>query len=386
VVFNRAMKTALLCLAVGFSLSASSSAEPSQVLIYVGTYTGGESQGIYAFRMDPSSGKLTSLGLAAKSENPSFLAIHPSRRFLYAVNETGGPEPGASGSVSAYRIEKADGTLTFLNKQSSEGAHPCHLTIDGSGQYLLLANYTGGNVAVLPVRDDGTLGPATDMVQHEGSSVNRRRQNRAHAHGIYLDQGNRFAVVADLGIDRLLVYRFDAAKGKLTPNDPPGIALKPGAGPRHFSFHPNGRFAYVINELNSTLTALQYDPTRGILTELTSVSTLPSDFGSENSTAEVVVHPSGRFVYGSNRGADNIAIFRLAAETGLPEVIGWEPTQGTTPRNFAVDPSGNYLIAANQESDSLVVFRINGDSGRLTATSETAKVGTPVCVVFLPGS
>jgi 6-phosphogluconolactonase len=392
---NRAMKQCFLGPLLGFlglatgliaaTLLSAEASSSAALLLYVGTYTDGNSQGIYAFRMDSVTGTLTSLGLAAESENPSFLAIHPNRRFLYAANETGGPEADASGSVSAYLIDPTSGKLTFLNQQPSGGAHPCHLVVDGSGNNVLVANYTGGNVAVLPIGQDGRLDAASDLVQHQGSSVNRNRQAGPHAHGVYLDAANRFAVVADLGIDQLLVYRFEPTKGKLRPLDPSGLELKPGAGPRHFSFHPNGRHAYVINELDSTLTALAYDAARGKLTELKTVPTLPPDFSGRNSTAEVVIHPSGRFIYGSNRGADNIAIFRLL-ETGIPEVLGWEPTQGRTPRNFGIDPSGNYLVAANQGSDSLVVFRIDTATGKLTPTGETVQVGTPVCVVFLPAS
>ncbi len=353
-------------------------------LLYVGTYTRGDSKGIYAFRMDKSTGALTSLGLAAEASNPSFLAVDPASRFLFAVGENNNFNGKPGGGVSAFAINREDGKLTLLNQASSGGSGPCHVAVDHQGKYALVANYNGGNVSVLPIDAEGKLGDSSAFVQHQGSSVNRERQAGPHAHGVYLDAGNSIAVVADLGLDRLLIYRFDPAKGTLTANDPPFATVRPGAGPRHFAFHPSGRFAFVINELDSTLTTFQYEPNRAVFKELATVSTLPADFNGSNSTAEIFVHPSGKFVYGSNRGADNIAIFAVDQITGALTTVGWEPTLGRTPRNFAIDPSGQYLVAANQDSGSIVVFKIDQQTGKLSSIGQKAEVGSPVCITFVP--
>ncbi|MCI0420866.1 MAG: lactonase family protein, partial [Acidobacteria bacterium] len=330
----------------GLICANASPSNNSGILVYFGTYTGPKSKGIYLSRLDLASGKLSAPTLAGETEQPSFLALHPSQRFLYAVNETG------TGQVSAFAIA-ADGKLTLLNRQASGGAAPCHLVIDRAGKHLLLANYGGGSVAALPIATDGRLGEATAFIQHSGSSANPQRQKGPHAHSINLDKANRFAVAADLGLDKLLVYRFDAAKGTLAANDPPSASVKPGSGPRHFAFHPGGRYAYVINELASTVTAFQYDAGKGVLKELQTLSTLPKDFTGSNSTAEVQVHPSGRFLYGSNRGHDSIAVFAIAANGTLRHIEN-ESTGGSTPRNFGISPDGQYLLAANQKSDSVV--------------------------------
>jgi 6-phosphogluconolactonase len=248
---------------------------------------------------------------------------------------------------------------------------------------VLVANYGGGSVSVLPIQSDGRLGPATGFVQHEGSSVNPRRQERPHAHSMNLDAANRFAFAADLGLDKVLVYRFDANRGTIVPNDPPAATVAPGSGPRHFAFHPRGRNAYVINEMTSTVTAFRYDAGRGRLTELHTISTLPQGFTGNNSTAEVQVHPSGRFLYGSNRGHDSIAIFSIDSDTGRLTQVGHQPTGGRTPRNFGIDPTGVYLLAANQESSTVTVFRIDPRTGRLTPTGQTVNVPVPVCVKMM---
>jgi 6-phosphogluconolactonase len=351
-----------------------------RVRVYVGTYTGRGSKGIYAFEFNLQTGEASQPRLVAETPNPSFLAIHPSLRFLYAVNEIWGGSK--EGTVSAFAIQP-DGSLQFLNQQSSKGVGPCHLTVDKTGKFVLVANYGSGSVAVLPILPDGRLGEATCAIQHEGKSVNPQRQEGPHAHSINLDPANKFAIVADLGIDKLLVYQFDATKGTLKPNDPPFVATAPGAGPRHVAFHPNGKFVYAINELNSTVTAYRYDAAKGALSEIQTVSTLPEGFTGTNTTAEVQVHPSGRFLYGSNRGHDSIAIFAIDGEGKLTP-IGHQPTQGKTPRNFGIDPTGTYLLAANQDSDNLVVFRINSQTGKLELTGLTLEIPTPVCVKFLP--
>jgi 6-phosphogluconolactonase len=352
--------------------------------VYFGTYTARGSKGIYLGRLDLASGKLAVEGLAAETLNPSFLALHPTRPLLYAVGELGGPSGKTERGLSAFAIDVKTGKLTLINQQSSWGSGPCHLTVDRSGRCVLVANYGSGSVACLPIRDDGRLGEATSFHQHRGSSVNRERQEGPHAHSVNLSADNRFAFVADLGLDKILIYRFDAAAGRLTPNDPPFVASSPGAGPRHFAFHPNGRWAYVIEEISSTITALGYSPERGTLRPLQTVSTLPEGFSGSNTTAEVQVHPSGKFVYGSNRGHDSIAAFAVDLESGKLRPIGHASTRGKTPRNFAIDPTGTWLLAANQDTDNVAVLRIDPKTGMPRAVGQPASVPMPVCVKFAP--
>jgi 6-phosphogluconolactonase len=357
--------------------------DAQKLWVYVGTYTG-KSKGIYFSELDLSSGELSAPVLAATTTSPSFLALHPNHRFLYAVNEVASFAGMKSGSVSAFSVDPQTGALTLLNQQPSRGGSPAHLTVDRQGKNVLVANYGGGSVAVLPIGQDGRLGPATGFVQHTGSSINRSRQEAPHAHSVVLDSANRFAFVADLGLDKVLIYQYDAAQGMLAPNDPPFASVPPGSGPRHFAFHPSGRTAYVINELTSTVTAFRYDAAKGSLEPLQTISTLPADFTKTNSTAEIAVHPSGKFLYGSNRGHNSIAIFAIDPDTGMLTLIGHEPTQGKTPRNFAIDPTGAYLLAANQDSGTVVVFRIDPESGHLTAAGHTAAISMPVCVEMMP--
>ena len=369
--------------------AAQTSATDASLTVYIGTYTGPKStsKGIHALRFDPSSGALTPIGLVAESSNPSFLALHPNGEFLFAVNEVGEFEKQKSGAVSAFRRDGTTGRLTLINQRASKGGAPCHIVVDRSGKFVLVANYTGGNVAVLPIGKDGSLGEAVSVVQHEGSGPNAQRQKGPHAHSINVDQTNRFAVAADLGIDKLLVYRFDAATGALSANAPPSASTDPGAGPRHFAFTPDGRFALAINELASTLTSFAWKADTGVLTTVQTVSTLPAPAagapaGAPSYTAEVQVHPSGKFVYGSNRGHDTIAVFALDAATGKLTSVEHEPTRGKTPRNFGIDPSGRWLVAANQDTDTLAVFRIDQATGALDPVGEPVTVGQPVCVKF----
>ena len=376
---------AVVCCLSCVSLAvAAAPAQPGSapLRIYVGTYTSGASQGIYVGQLDLASGQMRLDGVAAETKNPSFLALHPNRRFLYAVGEIGDFAGKRTGAVSAFQIEPATGRLQLLNQQSSEGGGPCHLVVDPTGRNVLVANYGGGSVAVLPIDEQGRLEPATAFVQHQGSSVDPRRQQGPHAHSINLDAANRFALVADLGLDKILIYRFDAAAGTLAANEPAWATVAPGAGPRHFAFHPSGKFAYVINELQSSLTAFRYDTARGALAEFQTVSTLPARQPG-NSTAEVQVHPSGRFVYGSNRGHDSIAVFAVDAASGRLTLVEHEPTQGQTPRNFGLDPTGQFLLACNQNSGTVVSFRIAPETGALTPTGQQLEVPAPVCVKFL---
>lgn len=360
--------------------AAAEETKPGQLLVYVGPYTAGtKSEGIYRAELDLATGALTPAKLAGKAVNPSFLALHPSGKYLYAVGEGGGPR---GGTVTAFALDAA-GDLTPLNQQSSAGAGPCHVTVNKAGTYAFIANYGGGSAAALPILSNGRLGKATSVVQHRGSSVNKARQKEPHAHSINLDPANRFAFVADLGLDRVMIYCFDAARGSLTPNDPPFAAVQPGAGPRHFAFHPSGKFAYVINELNSTVTAFRYDPAAGALETIHSVSTLPKGYQGNTSTAEVVVHPSGKFLYGSNRGEDSIAVFAIDQETGKLTPTSRQGKGVKVPRNFAIDPSGRFCLVANQSGNTVIVFKIDPTTGALAPTGQSIQVDAPVCVRFL---
>ncbi len=355
-------------------------------LAYIGTSTGKNSKGIYVFRFNAMTGKLTPVGLAAESNSPSFLAIHPNYRFLYAAIEAGDFQGQKSGAVAAYSIDRSTGKLTFLNQVSSHGAGSCHVTVDKTGKNVFVANYDGGSIAVLPIGADGKLGEASTAIQHHGSSVNKERQEGPHAHCIQPSPDNRFALVADLGLDEVLVYRFDPARGTLTPNDPPFGKTPAGAGPRHFAFAPNGKFVYVINEIQCTASTFAYDAKQGALRLLDTISTLPDGYTvtDKDSTAEMRVHPSGKFVYGSNRGHDSIAVFAVDSAKGTLTPVERVSTQGKTPRGFDIDPTGSYLIAANQDSDTLVVFQIDHNTGKLTPTGQKIEAFAPVDVEFVP--
>lgn len=354
-----------------------------RMLIYIGTYTGGKSKGIYRCTFDANTGALSEPQLAVEAVNPSFLAIHPDGKYLYAVNEVGEFQGKPGGAVSAFAIDARTGNLKLLNQQPTRGGAPCHITLDREARHVLVANYSGGSVIVFPILPDGRLGEATSFVQHEGKSVNPERQEGPHAHSIYTDPSGKYVVSADLGLDQVRVYRYDAQRGQLIPNDPAFARTAPGAGPRHFAFTPDGRYGYVINELGNTVTAYAFDSAKGVLREIQTIATLPSDFHGQNWTADVQVHPSGKFLFGSNRGHDSIVAFAIDTQTGRLTLLGQTPTQGRIPRNFGIDPNGRFLIAANQESDSLVVFRIDNGTGKLTPAGHMVTVGKPVCVQFL---
>lgn len=373
----------LLCLG-WFALPIAAEPADGKMRVYIGTYTRGKDQGIFRADLDLASGKLSAAEPAGEAVNPSFLAIHPNRKFLYAVSEVPAVGGQRGGGVSAFAIDPQTGNLTLLNQESSVGAGPCHLVVDAAGKNVLVANYGGGSTVCLPIQDDGRLKPASSFEQHKGSSVNKQRQEGPHAHAVNLDPENRYAFVADLGLDKILVFRFTSADGRLTPHNPPAASVAPGAGPRHFAFHPTGKYAYVINELANTVTVFRFFPDQGVLREEQTITTLPEGFTGTNYTAEVQVHPSGKFLYGSNRGHNSLAIFTIDPDTGKLSPVGHEPTQGKTPRNFGIDPTGTYLVAANQDSDSVVVFRIDPQTGRLTATGSTITVPKPVCIKFLP--
>jgi 6-phosphogluconolactonase len=349
-----------------------------ETLVYFGTYTGAKSKGIYVSRLNTESRQLSEPVLAAEAVNPSFLAVHPSGKFLYAVNEVDQMQGEAAGEASAFAIDRATGRLKLLNRSSSKGPGPCYLSLDRSGRNLLLANYGGGSVAVLPVGEDGALGTATSFIRHQGPA-------EPHAHSIDVDAANRFALAADLGLDRIYVYRFDAAKGLLSAGDPPFATVDTKSGPRHLALHPGGKFVYVLNELSLTLTAMRYDAERGTLEAIQTISSLPEgvEVAPEFSGAEVVVHPRGRFLYASNRGHDTIAIFAIDEEAGKLHLLEHVSTEGKTPRGFGIDPTGSYLLAANQDSDTVVVFWIEPGGGRLSPPMQTVMVGSPVAVAFV---
>jgi 6-phosphogluconolactonase len=355
------------------------------MLVYIGTYTVPKSKGIYVSRLDMEKGTLSPAELAAESPSPSFLAVHPTEKYLYAVNETN-TFTDETGGVSAFAIDRATGKLQALGQQSSEGAGPAHLTVDKSGRNILVANYGGGSVAVLPINaKDGKLKSGSSFVQHKGHSVNPNRQKEPHAHSITTDPSGRFVYVADLGLDWIVIYQLDERKGLLTLNEPPNAKVEPGAGPRHFSVHQSGRYGYVINELNCTITTFTRDTNSGGLKELETVSALPPNVQMQNgfSGAELELHPSGRYLYTSIRGHNSIAVFSIDQNTGRLTYVESTPTQGNTPRGFGIDPTGKYLLAGNQNSDTLVVFRIDSATGKLTPTGSKIDVGSPVSVKFV---
>jgi 6-phosphogluconolactonase len=361
-------------------LAAVAEAPAAEYLVYVGTYTGTGSEGIFACRFDPASGEFSAVGLAAATDNPSFLAVDPDGRFLYAVNELDAFRDEPAGAVSAFAIDRGSGKLGLLQQVSSLGGGPAHLSLDRTARYLLVANYGGGNVAVFPISPEGQLDRHSAFVQNAGSSVNPERQAGPHAHFIQVTNDNRLAIVADLGLDQLLVHRFDAATGSLTSGSPAFVTVDPGAGPRHVAFAPSGRFVYVVNELASTVTVFTYQPDPGTLHPIQTVPTLPADFGGANTAAEIAVDAKGRFLYVSNRGDDSIAVFRIDPDDGILTSPEWLASGGRSPRSFAIDPTGRWLFAANQNSNNLTLFRIDQESGRLTPTDRSLTVVSPVCV------
>ena len=376
------------------SLQAGSAAEkpeaPSGVVwVYVGTYTKTPEAGINLLQLDLAGGSLSKPAVVAKTANPTFLALHSRLPVLYAIGEVSEFRKKKAGFVAAYRIQGKTGQLALLNQQSSGGAGPCYVSVDRTGQVALTANYGGGSVASLPIRSDGSLDPAASVDEHHGSSAHPLRQTRPFAHSIDVDPSNHFALSADLGIDEILIYKLDAAQGTLARHEPAFVKTARGAGPRHLAFHPNGRFVYVINELNSTISVFRYDSGyplagRGSLAAVQDISTLPGAFSGANTAAEVQIHPSGRFLYGSNRGHDSIAIFAVDPETGKLRGLGHQSTLGKTPRYFALDTSGHYLLAANQNSGNVVVFRVDPQSGLLDPTGASVAIPAPVCVLMTP--
>jgi 6-phosphogluconolactonase len=351
--------------------------------VFIGTYTRDKGKGIYLFRLQTDNLEvsqnitLVPLGLAAETSNPSFIELDHKRRLLFAVNEND------EGSVSSFSIDPS-GKLTLLNQRPSRGSGPCHLVLDKPGKNILITNYNSGSVAVLPVAADGKLGEATSIVEHTGKSVNPARQEGPHANCVTLGPDNRFAYVCDLGLDKVMAYRFDAEKGKLTAADPAFTAVKPGAGPRHMAFRPDGRFAYVVNELDSTVDAFAFDANSGALTNLQTISTLPGYYDGPNSAAEIAVHPSGRFLYVSNRGNNTVVLFTVDRDKGTLAYVEEQNTGGKTPRHFGIEPSAKHLAIVNQDSDTILASRIDAGNGRLKPSGVFASAPSPACAVFLP--
>ena len=361
---------------VGIGMAAQ--AQSTKEIMYVGTYSVRGSEGIYVFEFDRKAGTMQPIQATSNGKSPSFLAIHPSGNYLYAVNE------GAdkTGGVSAYAIDKATGKLTFLNGQSSLGGGPCHISIDQTGQTAFVSNYGGGSLAVLPIKADGTLGEATDSVRDAGSGPNAQRQEKPHVHSATLAPDNRFVYVADLSTDKLNIFDVDVKASKVKPAQTPFASVKPGSGPRHFTFHPNGKYAYLVEELTSTVAVFSRNAKTGALTLLTdNVKTLPDDFTGQNTSADIHVDPSGKFLYQSNRGHNSLAIFAIGNDGKLTKV-GNQPTEGKTPRNFLIDPKGDYVFVAHQDSDNITIFKRDQKTGELTFTGQSVKVPAAVCIIM----
>lgn len=371
-------------LSLPFHLDAFSPKEGNTYLLYIGTYTDGDSEGIYLYKLDVTTGELVPVSTTSDIENPSYLAFDPKKRFLYAVAEVTDLNGKSTGAVNAYSVDQKSGALTFLNSQITEGGAPCYVHVDKSGKTVLVANYVGGNVASFPINENGHLGAASDVFVHKPAGKNDEKQ-QSHAHCFVTDPQNNFALAADLGLDQIFVYKLDE-NGRLAPNEPHRISTKSGAGPRHLTFHPNGKYVYVINELNSTMSAFSYDKDAGILTELQTISTLPSDFKGESNCADVHVSPNGKFLYGSNRGHNSIVVYKIDQNTGKLNLVQHVSTQGNWPRNFTIDPSGRMLLVANQRSNDIFTYKIDSKSGKLKATGKQANVPSPVCLTLSSSS
>ena len=371
------------CLTTVFLWGAEQSGKKTSYLVYIGSYTGPSSKGIYGFKFNVATGKSEKLGVMAETENPSFLAIDPSHTHLYAVNEISNYENQKTGAISSFAIDRKTGKLNLLNQVSSAGAGPCFVALDRAAKHLLVANYEAGSLAVLPIMKDGKLGASSAAIQHHGQGGDPKRQEGPHPHWIGLSADGRYAVTTDLGLDTLFTYPFDPTAGSLAENEAQITSLPAGSGPRHFTFDASGKFGYVVNEMSSTVTAFSYNAKNGALREIQTISTLPKGFKSQNDTAEIEVHPSGKFLYASNRGHDSIAVFAIDRKNGSLRNIEYAASRGKTPRTFEIDPTGSYLFAANQRSDRVDVFRIDSKSGRLTPTGEALDVPSPVCIKFV---
>jgi 6-phosphogluconolactonase len=369
---------------------ASYAKDSKHYVLYVGTYTSGDSKGIYAYTYDATTGAMQPLGLAAETQNPSFLAADAKGEHLFAVNELQKYQGESSGGVSAFTIDHKTGKLSQLNEVASHGADPCYISIDRSGKFLLVANYTGGNVAVIPILPDGHLGEASSVQKDAGSlGPNKERQEGPHAHFIQASAQNRFAYVSDLGLDRVLIYKFDAEKGVLSPGGAAGgedffsATLAPGTGPRHVAFSADGKFMYVLGEMDATVTVFANDD-KETYRSIQKISSLPATFSGENTAAEIAVHPNGKFLFTSNRGDDSIAEFSIDQTTGKVTLVGNVSTLGKAPRHFAIDPTGTRLLVANEDTGNIVEYEIDNATGKLTRVGKMVGVPSPVCLVFVP--
>jgi len=351
--------------------------------LYVGTYTESKSKGIYGYRFDAATGQLTPLGLKAEIKDPSFVVTDPKRHFLYAVSEIGN-DGKPNGIVSSFAIDAKNGDLRLLNRVNSGGGGPCHLMVDRTGRILFVANYGSGDVSAFALNEDGSIGKQTGSNHHRGSGINQLRQEGPHPHEVILSHDDRFLFVPDLGTDTISVYKVDAVKGTFAPNDPASASVKPGSGPRHLVLSGDGKIVYLICEMGSSVDVFSFDATKGSLTFVQTISTLPSGFTRENDSAEVQIDATGRFLYASNRGHDSIAVFAIDPRRGTLTKIQTVPTQGKTPRNFVIDPTGKYLLAANQDSDQIVVFAVDQRSGKLTPTKTSSAIPSPASLVFVP--
>ena len=369
--------TTLIAIAFATTLDQTSAA-PNRALVCFGSYSTPDKESVHLFQLNLQDGSLKKLNAVDGLTNPSFLKIHPNGKYLYTVNEVSTFDGKKSGGVTAFALDVNGGKLNKINQQSSGDTGPCHLTVDATGKYVLVAHYGGGSTSVLPIKIDGSVGAVVSQIKHKGSSVHSR-QKAPHAHAVHVGPNNKFAFAPDLGIDKVLVFSFDEKTGAIAETKFDGANLEPGSGPRHFGFHPDGKFAYVINEIKQTVTAFRYNAKRGRLRTLQTLSTVPHPVDG-NSTAEVLVHPTGQFLYGSNRGHNSIAMFRINEKNGKLTALGHESTRGSTPRNFGIDPTGQFLLAANQQSDNVAVFRINQDTGKLKFTGNEIKLSKPVCV------
>ena len=365
-----------------FWLNIQMYAQSSSNIVYVGTYSIRGSQGVYVFEFDPKNGQLKQLQAVSNAKSPSFLAIHPSGNFLYSVNEAAETGPGKVGAVSAYTIDRKTGKLNFLNGQSSMGSGPCHISIDKTGKTAFVSNYGGGSLAVLPINADGKLGASTDSVQQTGSGPNSKRQETSHVHSAILAPDNRFVYVSNLGTDKLHIYETNVEASTVQPAKQPFVSVKPGSGPRHFTFHPNGKFAYLVEELTSSVAVFSRNAKTGALTMLDdNVKTLPDDFKANNTSADIHIDAAGKFLYQSNRGHNTLAIFAIGND-GRLTLVGEQPTMGTTPRNFMIHPKGDYVLVAHQDSDNITIFKRDQKTGKLTYTGQSVSVPAPVCIIM----
>jgi 6-phosphogluconolactonase len=355
----------------------------SAQIMYVGTYTEGTSKGVYAYKFDNKTGKMTPMGLMAESADPTFLALHPSGKYLYAVNEVDTFKGKRAGAVTAWSIDHATGKLTLLNQVSTASPGPCHLIVDATGKTLMVANYSGGSFTSLPIGPDGKLGEATSFIQLHGSSIDKARQSEPHGHSVNLTKNNKFMLGADLGTDKVMIYKLDAAKATLTPNDPPFAMVKAGSGPRHLVVAPDQKHVYVLSEMGSLLSTFEFNQDTGAMKEIDTASTLPADFKGQSACAEIQIDAKGTHIYASNRGHDSIAVFDIDGKTAKPKLVQTISTGGVMPRAFVLDPTGNFLIAGNQKTDSITTFKVDQTTGKLSATGDKIALGSPVTFVFL---